>query len=846
MKVYKRASGGTETLLFETQTEEINATVNQLYNITSVQSEFTILATDRIVIKYYGRTTSVLSPIITIVHSGTDNASHVDTPFQTLHNDLAGIQGGLTTERNHLSDAEKALITTNESDIIVVEGRATVNEEDIDTLEKVILLTYDTAGKFYATVDNFALTTYRKLDILFPNTLTDLSTNVSISLTGIAGTYKDLVYDDTENNVIVSHTQDLKTDVYYDSVQFMMKGETLLPLPLTFDSSVNSTYGLGKPIKGIPTLKSIEGLTLNQVLKNGDFSNGLLTPFLSTGTSVPVITNTIASFTATGANGRMYQQHGYTTSRLLVARVKASSPLVGLGETSGVVDFHSGSGNFEILKAVSTSGTGYVSVVDTNASGWAEVEVDWVMVIPFENTPLISKIESEIFNIVDTNTYIEGIKVLSNPSIYSVGVNELDKENTNVLEAYLNASGVISSLAATRTLYIPCLPSTSYNVSKSTVTARFGIAFTNIEPDIGVAHTGLVQDNGAITLTSTSASDSKYIAVYFYTSSADTLTIFRSIDMLQIEQGITDTPYKNNNNDTFQLTNFDGLSVGTNVRDKAYLDNGDWFKDQYVGIALAVAIGDVIDTTAIPTIKETTGVFYAVDTVNNENQYGVYGDTLTLTGTATVYFQLADIVNSELEYTGALIQESTTTLIQSTANGLATEYDIEFALNHKAQTALHSEMLKGLRDDVDENNSAGVFAYLDTPSNTTCTLADTWYPILGTFVNNLARNFGVATVVTPGIKYTGSKPKFFEIDYHGTLSGDSSGITTDLGVKKNGVFITGSQMGVFLKFVGEEQVLSGTCVVELEPNDEIQLVVMADTAGDIITVEHYTTTIREF
>ena len=56
-------------------------------------------------------------------------------------------------------------------------------------------------------------------------------------------------------------------------------------------------------------------------------------------------------------------------------------------------------------------------------------------------------------------------------------------------------------------------------------------------------------------------------------------------------------------------------------------------------------------------------MFYAVDSVNNESQYGTYGDTLTLTGTATVYFELATPVTTEIPYTGSLIQESTTTLI---------------------------------------------------------------------------------------------------------------------------------------------------------------------------------------
>ena len=139
---------------------------------------------------------------------------------------------------------------------------------------------------------------------------------------------------------------------------------------------------------------------------------------------------------------------------------------------------------------------------------------------------------------------------------------------------------------------------------------------------------------------------------------------------------------------------------------------------------------------------------------------------------------------------------------------------------------------------------SGVFAYLASPANTTITTAGTYYPIAGTFTNAPIEDF--TAVATPAIRYDGAKTQYFEIDWHASGYGDSNGQTIHIGIKKNGVLCTGGVMGTFLKFLGEEQALSGTCVIELATNETIQLVITSDTNGDVITMEHFTTTITEF
>lgn len=144
------------------------------------------------------------------------------------------------------------------------------------------------------------------------------------------------------------------------------------------------------------------------------------------------------------------------------------------------------------------------------------------------------------------------------------------------------------------------------------------------------------------------------------------------------------------------------------------------------------------------------------------------------------------------------------------------------------------------------SKKCGVYAYISSPTNTTITTAATYYPISGTFTNSPIEGFSAATTYTPGIKYNEFKTQYFEIDWHSSLVSDTSNVTVSLGIKKNGVLISGSVMSQYCKNASQIYTLSGTCVVELAENDEIQLVITSDSNGNVVTIENYTTTISEF
>ena len=137
-------------------------------------------------------------------------------------------------------------------------------------------------------------------------------------------------------------------------------------------------------------------------------------------------------------------------------------------------------------------------------------------------------------------------------------------------------------------------------------------------------------------------------------------------------------------------------------------------------------------------------------------------------------------------------------------------------------------------------------AYITASAPTTLTTAGTYYPVLGTFANYVFSGFFSAETYIPGIQYTDSRTLSFEVDWHATYTASAVNTQVQGAILKNGVYVAGSGMGTLLKTAGEEYSLGGTCVVELETGDEIQIVVKSESDGDVVTAAHYTTTIRVF
>jgi hypothetical protein len=120
-------SGTTERSLWSLTTPVLTSAValssNEIYAGSLGVSE-----TDRLLLRYYGTHGGggAGTHTITLYHSGSLYASHVDTPLNLLHNVLAGLQGGATNQFYHvtqtISDALSAADNPSGTNVFVTDS----------------------------------------------------------------------------------------------------------------------------------------------------------------------------------------------------------------------------------------------------------------------------------------------------------------------------------------------------------------------------------------------------------------------------------------------------------------------------------------------------------------------------------------------------------------------------------------------------------------------------------------------------------------------------------------------------------------------------------------------------
>lgn len=93
--------------LFQVTTGNIDNTVTpELISPNTIQQTYTINVTDKLLARYFAKTTNTSNTVVSIVHNGTTHYSHFHTPLATKHNDLAGLQGGTSGQFYHATSAE--------------------------------------------------------------------------------------------------------------------------------------------------------------------------------------------------------------------------------------------------------------------------------------------------------------------------------------------------------------------------------------------------------------------------------------------------------------------------------------------------------------------------------------------------------------------------------------------------------------------------------------------------------------------------------------------------------------------------------------------------------------------
>lgn len=152
---------------------------------------------------------------------------------------------------------------------------------------------------------------------------------------------------------------------------------------------------------------------------------------------------------------------------------------------------------------------------------------------------------------------------LSTVKVQRLGKNLFDKNNANIVNGWFaTTNGVIAATGITKSVYIPCLPNTTYTASK-TASARFYIGFSSTIPKAGEIVENIVGDNNLSVVTSTSPSNAMYLVVWCYHANYDTNISFEQIlDSLQIEIGSMATEFEPYIEPTEHTANADGTVEG--------------------------------------------------------------------------------------------------------------------------------------------------------------------------------------------------------------------------------------------------------------------------------------------
>jgi hypothetical protein len=297
--------------------------------------------------------------------------------------------------------------------------------------------TLNTGAQFY--IDIKAPVTDQIIYVQVPTiTSTD---NAEFGTDGSTGLYYEIKLD-TQNingDVISDKIIKLRYDgtdwIYFE--QSELTNETIpyiganvsVRVPL---NGVEATIGQ----RTVTPLEQEYGRDLVQVVENGDFVSGVITPFTSTNIGTPTVTDGIASFTATATNGNLKQiLPTLTGSVLYSAKIKTDSNQVGISQYTSVAQAnHSGSGEWETVSVVLSIAQPVIVIIDTRTSGWTEIQVKDIIAIPLpSDITTVAEMEARL-----TGEYFEGIDWVGKPRTYT------PSEYSIAIQKYLADSGVES------------------------------------------------------------------------------------------------------------------------------------------------------------------------------------------------------------------------------------------------------------------------------------------------------------------------------------------------------------------------------------------------------------------
>lgn len=137
-----------------------------------------------------------------------------------------------------------------------------------------------------------------------------------------------------------------------------------------------------------------------------------------------------------------------------------------------------------------------------------------------------------------------------------------------------------------------------------------------------------------------------------------------------------------------------------------------------------------------------------------------------------------------------------------------------------------------------------VYAYISNPVVTTCTDADVYYFIEGTFVNEVLECWNIVPPLTY-LGYCGTS-NVFKIHLNASLTFNTASNLIHLSLFKNNILQTNSIMGIYIKNTSEEYTCSLVDVLTFNPGDFVDIRLKASQAGSEVIAEHITTSLNRF
>lgn len=139
----------------------------------------------------------------------------------------------------------------------------------------------------------------------------------------------------------------------------------------------------------------------------------------------------------------------------------------------------------------------------------------------------------------------------------------------------------------------------------------------------------------------------------------------------------------------------------------------------------------------------------------------------------------------------------------------------------------------------------GVYAYIDTPAPTTCTLADEWYFLEGGFQNEILESWELVPPLTY-LGYNGTDGHLFEITVNASFSSDTGLNLIKMALFKNNTLQTNSIMTNHIQTIAQERPMSTVDVISFNIGDTVDIRISASQGGSQVTAVNLTTSLKRF